>query len=128
MLGEWRAETPDSVTVDRWQRISDDTWEGSGETRKSAGGEVMHRESLRLVAMSAQVFFLAKTPGNTRPVAFEAIECSANRVVFENRDHDFPNRLDYRLVDENALHVDVVGNDGKGFTVEYRRIDEQNAN
>jgi hypothetical protein len=48
------------------------------------------------------------SPLGRAPVAFRAVELSDSRVVFENREHDFPQRILYWL-DRGRLHARIEG-------------------
>ena len=52
------------------------------------------------------------TPG---PVSFKLVEVTGRKTVFENREHDFPNRIIYFKppVDSDTLKVQISDNAGK---------------
>ncbi len=127
LLGSWRAEAGTRVISEHWAAVSTETWEGFGETRAAApGGEaagaVVESESLRLVEMAGEVFYIAKVAHNLLPAAFRLGECGEGYAVFENPDHDFPRRIAYRL-DGGRLIVEVSDGEvgGKGFTLNFTR-------
>ncbi len=120
MLGTWTAAGDDSVTTESWESASPGTFEGRGETRLRDTGALIHHETLRLVEMSGEVFYLAKVPHNDLPVAFLMVSCTDGHAVFENAGHDFPKRLEYRLVDE-GMAVAVTDGAGEGFEVRFVR-------
>jgi hypothetical protein len=80
-------------------------------------------ESLRLVAMSGGVYYIAKVSHNAYPVAFALSACSDGRLVFENPTHDFPRRLEYTFTAPDAMTVRVSDGGAKGFVLEFRRAD-----
>lgn len=43
-------------------------------------------------------------------------------ISFENPGHDFPNKIQYKLVDSEEMTVDVLGKDGQGFTITMKRL------
>lgn len=66
--------------------------------------------------MGDSIFYLAKVKHNVLPIAFNAAQCSANYVRFENRQHDFPNVIAYTF-ESPWLTIDVRDNLGKGFQI-----------
>ena len=67
------------------------------------------------------------TVGNQQPILFALVESSNNKYVFENKEHDFPQRLIYYFINENSIKVFVEGEmDGKLEKDEYNltRVDE----
>lgn len=93
--------------------------EGFGFSQK-AGEEVVVYESLRILEMSGDLYLLAKVAHNAMPTPFKASECLATSVLFENPEHDFPNRLQYSVEDEKLV-VDVRNNENRGFSLSFRR-------
>ena len=124
LLGQWEQSGETATTRETWTRVSSDTFEGLGETLDAQDGSRRAWESLRLVAMRGQVFYLAQTKGNPRPVAFTLTECEDGVAVFDNPEHDFPRRLAYRLTDAGALAVTVSDGGERGFALTLRRRDD----
>lgn len=71
--------------------------------------------------MSGGVFYVSKVSHNELPVAFRLTTCTDGRFVFDNPQHDFPRRLDYRRVGADRLTVHVSDGGEKGFTLEFER-------
>lgn len=70
-------------------------------------------------AKSFEFFRIAQTPSglsyfaspNAKPATeFKAIELCADQVVFENKAHDFPQRVIYRKEADGTLHARIEGN------------------
>ncbi|HIG39775.1 MAG TPA: hypothetical protein EYQ14_04450 [Gammaproteobacteria bacterium] len=123
--GDWTNDDGENIVTESWKRISPLTFEGSGETRSRTSNELQTGESLRLVEMAGEVFYVAKVDHNNRPVAFKLIQCSATSAAFENSDHDFPKKLEYRLNNKNELNVRVSDGKDKGFEISYTRRNHQ---
>lgn len=114
LVGEWQTEKSASFVNENWQKVSDDTFEGQGKTNSSS-------ESLRLVQMADEVFYLAKVSHNPLPVAFKLSHCKNKQFVFENMQHDFPNKIEYRKINSNVLQVIVSDKAEKSFTIQLYR-------
>ncbi len=114
LIGEWQTDKSASFVNEIWQKVSDDTFEGQGKTNSSS-------ESLRLVQMADEVFYLAKVSHNPLPIAFKLNHCKNKQFVFENMQHDFPNKIEYRQISSNALQVIVSGKAEKSFTIQLYR-------
>ena len=107
MSGSW-AGTRDGVT-------SEEHW-----TSPAGGGLVgMHKdvragrmsgfEFLRIAVDPAGKVCYVSSPGGTPPTSFCAVEITDRRVVFENLQHDFPQRILYWLDDAGKLHARIEG-------------------
>jgi len=126
LLGSWRAEAGGRAIREHWAPVSTETWEGYGETRargaEGAPGDLLESETLRLVEMAGEVYYIAKVAHNALPVAFRLTQCGPSHAVFENPAHDFPRRIAYRL-EQGTLIAEVSDGEvgGKGFTLHFER-------
>jgi len=123
LVGHWSSENSKLKINESWQRISDKTFEGSGSTYSLEKNKMVSAETLRLIEMSEEVFYLAKVASNALPVAFKLTSCTANTAIFENSQHDFPKKLNYQLNQNNSMTVLVSGETDKGFAIEFTRKD-----
>jgi hypothetical protein len=126
ILGEWTTFPNRVVIREYWHRVSDATFEGESITRSVTDDEVVNYETLRLVAMSDGVFYVAKVTHNDLPVPFRLTQCSEGIAVFENPLHDAPQRLIYRLLDVSAtdapeLEVRLEGDGMNDFSLLLHR-------
>ena len=119
LLGAWQATTKTAVITESWQRVSSETFEGVGTT---LSGEKQTRETMRLLEMDGEIFYLAKVKQNPLPVAFKLDLCQQGQATFVNQSHDFPKRLVYTIT-EDGLHVDVSDGKGSGFELHFVHTD-----
>lgn len=67
-----------------------------GLHRDVFGGNRSSFEYLRIVQTEDQIIYLA-SPGGTSPTSFPLKEVTGQKAIFENLDHDFPQRIIYSL-------------------------------
>lgn len=110
LAGHWSA----MHETDHGLRYSEELWlpftaDGSlGINRTTIAGKTVFYEFLRIETSNGETVYIAHPKGRSPGTRFTMIETSDNRVVFENPDHDFPQRIIYeRLGDE--LHAQVEG-------------------
>ena len=120
LLGEWKTQVKQNVTnelltTEAWLKLSDKTFEGFGKTANNT-------ESLRLLEMSGEIFYLAKVSHNLRPIAFKLTSCKGDVFEFKNEQHDFPNTIEYKLINSTAMQVKVSDNSEKSFTIQLYRV------
>lgn len=114
LLGKWQTENAQTLTTEIWHKISKNTFEGTGQTANNL-------ETLRLLAMSGDIFYLAKVSHNLVPIAFKLIECKDKSFTFANHQHDFPNKIEYRRINNKVIQITVSGQEGKSFTIQLHR-------
>ena len=77
-------------------------------------GKMTGFEFLRVEVDAQQRICYVSMPGGAPPTSFCAVEVGERRVVFENREHDFPQRILYWLDGEGRLHARIEGPAGSG--------------
>jgi len=84
------------------------------------GGRMIAFEYLRIAPDETQALAYFASPRGLPATAFRLKEMAERRVVFENKAHDFPQRILYWLGADGALHARIEGNiDGKAAGQEW---------
>ena len=79
-----------------------------GVHRDVKSGRTVSFEFLRIESVPDGLTYFASPQG--RPATpFRAVENAKGRVVFENKQHDFPTRILYWLGPDGALHARIEG-------------------
>lgn len=104
MLGTWRSSQRNKTVYEVWSKVSNATFEGEGYITLSEGSK-RTKESLRLVSMGREIFYLAKVQENPLPVPFKLIAASRNKAIFENSKHTFPRKITYERRGNNLIAV-----------------------
>ena len=93
MAGTW-GETKGQVTTrETWQAPVKGVMSGATETTKAGGNP--SAESMKITAEPAGITFTAM-PAGQPPTPFVLLAGSPGEAVFENKAHDFPQRVIYR--------------------------------
>jgi hypothetical protein len=121
MLGSWVTAGEAWQTFEHWERVGQDVFRGVGGSRDLPDGSARVMETLHLLHIDGELFYLAKVKENPLPVAFRLTELAGDRAVFENPDHDFPTRLEYMRGGDGAMSVRVSGSDDVSYTLELGR-------
>jgi len=121
LVGEWTTTGGGRQVLESWTVASGDTFEGVGAARSPETGEISVSETLRLVAMSGGVYYIAKVPENDLPVPFAMTSCDDVSASFTNASHDFPKRITYRRDGPDRVSVSVRGDGDEGFTLVFER-------
>lgn len=93
-----------------------------GLHRDVGPGDRVFFEFLRIAETPDGLVYFA-SPKGREATAFTVVETAPRRVVFENPDHDFPQRIGYRLDGENTLVGWIEGEiDGENAGSEWRWV------
>jgi hypothetical protein len=118
LKGCWSLSRNGRETTEHWMKPAGGTM--LGLSRTVADGKTVEFEFTRIrQEPSSDIFFIAKPSGQPE-VTFKMIKGSANEVVFENPQHDFPQRVIYRRQGDNTLLGRIEGvSKGKEKSVDF---------
>lgn len=118
--GEWQRTTRRGVAIERWRRIPGVGLVGEAVLQPTDADTEVPTEALLLVTMGDEIFYIARPPENPYPVAFRLVSHADDTAVFENPTNDFPQRIIYRRISDDAMTASI---EGPGDGGEVRRID-----
>lgn len=90
-----------------------------GMARTVRAGKLANWEFTRLIEKDGDVFYVAKPSQNAAETFFKLVKISAAEAVFENPEHDFPQRIIYRREGEKLTARIEGTNDGKPAGIDY---------
>lgn len=121
LSGHWCSQVEDEVIEEYWLPPAGDRAIGVGRTVKA--GKTTAFEFLRIESDAGTAVYVAQPQGRP-PTTFRLTAVGADWVRFENPQHDFPKRVEYRRTD-SGLHAEIAGpgKDGKEVVIpfDYRR-------
>lgn len=112
--GCWRSEGAETGSGEQWTPLAGGTLLGVGRTVR-AGATVAH-EFMQIRQADGKVLYVAHPAGQIE-VAFVLVRGSGSsgpvtEAVFENPEHDFPQRVSYRLEAGGRLRTRIEGQRG----------------
>lgn len=102
LLGCWASLVPGSSVIESWELV-DDEMHGIS----MAGADVLER--LHIGTDESGALVLTASPKGQATARFKLIGVSDEEVVFANPDHDFPQRIIYRLVGDDRMLGRIEG-------------------
>ena len=106
LAGHWAGEKDGVSMEEHWTRAAGGTL--LGVHRDVQSGRTLSWEFMRIATTEEGTFYFA-SPRAAPATAFKLVEAAGRRAVFENLQHDFPQRILYWLDDEGALHARIEG-------------------
>jgi hypothetical protein len=117
MAGDWQADRGQATVDEHWTRPAGGTMLGTSRT--VAGRRTVEFEFLRIEQRADGIFYVAQ-PGGRPPTDFRLVRLEKQRVVFENLQHDFPQRIIYERRADGSLLARIEGDvGGKLKAVEF---------
>ena len=108
LAGYWTNNDKNIQIEEIWLPPSDSVMIGMHLDTNPSGGSFF--EYLRIQQNKNEIIYYA-SPSGKPAIPFTLIENSAEHLLFENKTHDFPQRILYKLVRNDQLLVQISGND-----------------
>ena len=117
LTGHWGSEQNGRVTEEIWMAPKGGMMLGINRSVKQRGKASF--EFLRLQVVNDEIIYFA-SPGGTKPTPFSLKSSGENRAVFENEKNEFPQRIVYRL-ENDQLIARIEGTiDGNNRSMEWK--------
>ena len=100
LSGCWSAEGSELGSGEQWTPLAGASL--MGMSRTVLQGKTVAYEFMRITQGSDGKLAIFAQPSGKPPASFPVRSMSGNNVVFENLDHEFPQRVIYRLVSCNT--------------------------
>lgn len=124
LKGKWSRVTANVEQFETWNITSDSILVGEGYLIKSNNKKVT--EKLTIKWLDKKLVYIADVPHNKQPVIFQNVVLNDTLAVFENKSHDYPNKISYIKLNKRSFRVILDNNTGTNsrvmtFTLVTRR-------
>jgi len=92
--------------LEQWMKPSGQTM--LGMSRTVMNGKTVEYEFVQIREQEGGIFYIAKPSGQAE-ASFKLVKYSNQEAVFENPQHDFPQRIIYRLEKDGSLAAAIEG-------------------
>jgi hypothetical protein len=119
MAGCWerRDDAKQLLISEQWMSPAGTSILGIGRTVKS--GKTAGWEYMRIEERAEGIYFVSRPHENKDETAFKLVESKGGRFVFENKEHDFPQRVIY-VTNRSALTGRIEGfSSGKQLAIDF---------
>lgn len=125
LQGLWKMETGRGAIYEEWQVNADNKLTGRSYRITNADTIIMERIELYRQGIDIIYSPIVTDQNNQQPVAFKLISNTDGRYVFENKEHDYPQRVIYNLVSKDTVHARIEGTRNgqeRGSDFRYSRV------
>lgn len=118
LSGCWAYDGQEPGSGEIWMRPAGGSMLAVSRTIRD--GRTIGFEYLRIAETDGDSLALFASPSAKTPVRFDLVDLTDSEVVFENPEHDFPQRIRYRLGADGTLlgHIEGLA-DGKSVAVDF---------
>ncbi len=109
LLGTWTNETVEQFSQESWSKENDSTY--TAYSFVEVKGEVVFAETMALEQKAGDLLLTVETANQNdqKPITFKMISSEKGQVTFENKNHDFPERIIYSNPAKDSLHAWIEG-------------------
>jgi hypothetical protein len=119
LLGHWEMKLQSGVLHEDWKRRDEHSFEGNSYIQ-TKNGEKKLLESVLLVASDSGRYYIPTTmeQNNRQPVPFKLSTYTSRNFIAENKEHDFPQRIEYSSDSAGQLSAIVDGKENGNYRKE----------
>jgi len=122
IAGCWVSDDGKERIEEFWLKPAGDSM--IGLSRTVMGGNTVFIEYAQIGEVKGEITYTVSLGMGARPVSFKLIKATDSEVVFENAEHDFPQRIIYRRESKDSLFARIEGKQNgvsKGIDFRYKR-------
>ncbi len=119
MSGLWETSAGERWTEEHWSAPRAGVM--LGYSRSGAGGTMREFEHIRLQAGADGVPVHMAQPGGRPPVSFRLVAAEGTSATFENRAHDYPQRIAYRRTGRTMTATISLADGSRPISWTFRR-------
>lgn len=116
LAGCWRLDSPRRVVEEQWMAPAGGVM--LGMSRTLVGDRTVEHEFVVIRQDEGRLTYTAH-PSSQSPATFTARQVSGDEVLFENPQHDFPQRIRYRRQADQLVASIEGTRDGRARTVQF---------
>jgi len=106
LAGCWDGSGGGREYLEQWMKPAGQTM--LGMCRTVMNGKTVEHEFIQIREQEGDLFYIAKPSGQAE-TSFKLIKYNNQEAVFENLQHDFPQRVIYRLEKDGSLAAAIEG-------------------
>lgn len=121
MLGEWEKKDSLGTLREIWERLDDSTFIGLSYYIQNEK-DTLHNEQVELMQNGEHLIYTTTIKGenNDLPIPFQMTKDEDSLLVFENPKHEYPQKIQYKLIKNGSLVATISGKqNGKNSVENY---------
>jgi len=110
LVGEWQNRAKEGVFTEIWTQKDDSTL--TAVSFFIAGKDTVLNEKVTLKEINGELFYIpvVSNQNNGKEIPFKLTSVTEKQLVFENPNHDFPQKITYSLITKDSIFAEISGN------------------
>jgi len=108
LLGEWQYTQRALMFTEQWKYSADSmSFMGKGITYKNE--KIVSQEEMLIKMIDGALHYIVtvKNHNENQAIPFRLTTATKNSVIFENPDHDFPQKIEYTMINKDSINAVV---------------------
>lgn len=109
LVGEWGNTSEEGVLTETWTAANDSTFDG--KTYFITGKDTAFTETIQLMEKNNELHYMPTISDQNegKQVTFLMTSATENQLVFENKEHDFPQKITYNKITNDSIVAEISG-------------------
>jgi len=109
LIGQWQNNSNGGHGTETWEKENDSTY--SATSYFVVDKDTVSSEKIKLVQSGKDVFYIptVRDQNSEQPVKFKMTSNQNGLLVFENPNHDFPQKITYLRISEEVIKAEISG-------------------
>jgi hypothetical protein len=109
LLGKWETPHAGGTLTENWKKANDSTYNGLSYFIK--GKDTIHSETILLQQVEDQLSYNSTIKGqdDDQPISFTLAGRNETELVFENLQHNYPQKISYTQISKDSLITEISG-------------------
>ena len=109
LIGTWENSSEIGDFTEIWTKANDSVYKAESYVVKR--NDTLFSEFIKLEEVHGKLAYIVSVPGqnNEKPVRFEMTSGTDKEMVFENPEHDFPNKITYIKITDDSIVAIISG-------------------
>lgn len=109
LQGSWEYNFEGGRTVEAWEKKAEGQLDGYSYT--IMGGDTVSQENILIKEKDGKLYYVPTVmeQNDGQPIEFAMVTLSDSTAVFENKAHDFPQKIEYKKIGTDSLEAKISG-------------------
>jgi hypothetical protein len=109
LIGEWQNNSETGRVCEIWEKENDSVYVGNSYSLRNT--DTVSSERIRLEEHGDKLFYIpvVKDQNAGEHIKFTLVSTVSNQLIFENPEHDFPQKIAYSLITDDSLFAEISG-------------------
>ncbi|AYL93917.1 DUF6265 family protein [Mucilaginibacter celer] len=110
LIGNWKNQSAKTLDIESWKKLNDSTYQG--RSYSLAGTDTVSSEHIRIEQHAGKLYYIptVKNQNDGKAVTFTLTSSTGKQLVFENPEHDFPQKITYTQINKDSFVAEISGN------------------